>query len=1065
MKRILTKLMFVFAVLSLVVPMNMANVFATDSSQDGLVVKTKTDKDSYKEGEKATVFIAVHNTNGYDMKNINIEVSLPEGISLAQQQDLNIPILKADEIKEYKIVVEKEGKQITVSSDDTNENNTQNNITVSSDPDDQTTLNDHDKSSKVETSDQNTIGIFVILLGVSLTIIFVIKKDKKCKKMLIIALVSTMTLSTFNLGVVKAESTNEELRSFETKQNIKFNDTTYSLNLKTLYVVENGQIVDRGEITREEWIVKLIDLMGYEATFEAYSFDDFEESKNPDKIETAIQYGLVDLKADKNNKILFEPNKYATREFVAYSTIKALGFYTYNTSVECNDHDILVYPDIDKLMVHYGMFKLVNNDFKPNQYVSNNEIDIIIAKIKEFNSSLEINSSAKNEIEYNENVKQYTLDFDLNEDKKIITSNDNQLSNIKNGEIVILNNPNNIAESIAIQVDKIENTNNEYTIHYTEPSIDQVVNDIQVEGVVGNQNAIFIPEDDVVIESLSRTKSRSKLTEIPFNESVTAGFEIKGKNKISSLSGKVSLDFKEMKYKFDLQKLWGIPVGVKEAQFEFLLESKASIEIESKNEDDKTSIWKDKEDINKKLGQVIVPTPYGVYGSVELYLITSISGTVKLSIQADANVGFQYKSGNIRNIGYLNTETGDLNINAETKLGIKPSASLELVGFDLVKADTEAGVAANAGISNIKPDPLEYCVDANLYVYWTMGVQFGPDIMNIRFDADLYNEKKSPFKRNMHFEENGYVPECTRDRNNIKGLVKNAKSPHNPIVNARVQIYNEANNIMSELNTNETGAFTSQKLKSGTYTIIVLATGYETYRETVEVSSGKEIFVDIFLTKSNEDSGDIDDEELNKTRLKLEVGKSYRIECISDTMRFLTEKALTDTTTEFYYSNDGMSGAVLNDELSEEGVSLRTMEKGDFIEIKLISGEMIIYDYDDKDFYKFFKVIELEHDPLKKIELSPGSVVSLDNQYIGNKATYITYGFFGNNLSGTRKVVDYYWNNRFGWDIRTTNYDLETNDSFWTSVDEGCIHEYTINSGNAMIYLWYEDAQKLVINE
>lgn len=1067
MKRIITKLFFVFALISLIIPMNMANVFATDSSQDGLVVKTKTDKDNYKEGEKATVFIAVHNTNGYDMENINIEVSLPKEISLVEQQNISIPTLKADEIKEYKIVVEKEGKQTTVLPDNTDDTNNHSNITVSSNSDKQTTSTNHDTSSKVETSDQSIIGLFVVLLGVSLTIIFVIKKDKRCKKMLIIALVSSITFSAFSLGVVKAESTYKELKTFESKQSIQFNDTTYSLNLKITYTIENGQIVDRGEITREEWIVKLIDLMGYEAKFDSYSFDDFEKSKNPDKIETAIQYGLVDLKSDKNNKILFEPNKYATREFVAYSTIKVLGFYTYNTSVECNDYDILVYPDIDKLMVHYGMFKLVNNDFKPNQYVSNNEIDIIIAKIKEFNNSLEINSSAKNEIEYNESVKQYTLDFNLNENQKIITSNDNQLSNIKTGEVVILNNPNNIAENIAIQVDKIENTNNEYTIHYTEPPIEQVVNDIQVEGVVGNQNATFIPEDDVTIESLSRTKSRSKakLNKIPLDDSITAEFQIKGKNKTSSLSGKVSLNFKEMKYKFDLQKLWGIPIGVKEAQFEFLLDSKASIEIESTNADDKTSIWKDKEDINKKLGQVIVPTPYGVYGSIDVYLVTSISGTVKLSVQADANLAFQYKSGNIRNIGYLNTTTNDLNINAETKLGIKPSASLKLIGFDLAKTNTEVGVAANAGISNIKADPLEYCVNANLYVYWTMGVQIGPDMINIKFNTDIFDENKSPFKRNMHFEENGYVPECTRNRNNIKGLVKNAKSPHSPIANASVQIYNEVNNIMSELNTNEAGAFTSQKLKSGTYTVTVSATGYETYKETVEVSSGKEIFLDIFLTKSNEDSGDINDEELNKARLKLEVGKSYRIECISDTMRFLTEEALTDTTTEFYYSNDGMSGAVLNDEMSEEGVSLRTMEKGDFIEIKLISGQMIIYDYDNDDFYKFFKVTELDHDPLKKIELSQGSVVSLDNQYIGNKATYITYGFFGNNLSGTRKVVDYYWNNRFGWDIRTTNYDLETNDNFWTSVDEGCIHEYTINSGNAMIYLWYEDAQKLVISE
>lgn len=1064
MKKISIKIFFIFAIISLIIPMNIAKVLAADSSQDGLVVKTKTDKDSYTSGEKGTVDIAIENTNGYDMKNIDIEVSLPKGISLVQQQEIHIPALKADEIKEYKIVVEEE-KQTTVLPNDTNDNDNQSNVITSNDSDKPTMTNNHEESSKVDTSDQNTIATFVVLLGVSLIIIFVIRKDKRNKKILIIALVSTMTFSAFNLGIVKAESKNDSLKNFETKQNIQFNDTVYSLSLKTTYTIENGEIVDQGEITREEWIVKLVNLFKYDATFDSYSFDDFEESKYPDQIETAIQYGLVDLKKDKNNMTLFEPNKYATREFVAYSTIKALGFYTYNTSVECNDYDLLLYPDIDKLMVHYGMFKLVNNNFRPYQYVSNNEIDIIIDKIKEFNNSLEIDSSAENEIEYKDNIKQFTLDFDVNNDKKIITSNDDQLSKIKKGDIVILNKINNIEEDMTIQVEKIENANNEYIIYYSEPSIDQVVNDIQVEGVVGNQNAVFIPEDDVTIANATATKSKSKskLNKIPLDDTITAEFKIEGKNKTSSLSGKASLNFKEMKYKINTKKIWTIPVAVKEAQFEFLLDSEASIEIESTNSDDKTSIWEYKEDVNKKLGQVVVPTPYGVYGSIEVYLVTSISGTVKLSVQADANLSFQYKSGNLRNTGYLNTRTTDLDINAETKLGIKPTASLKLAGFDLTKTNTEAGVAAKAGISNIKADPLEYCVDANLYVYWTMEVQIGPDIINIKFKTDIFDENKSPFKRNMHFEENGYVPECTRDRNDIKGIVKNAKEPHTPIGNARVQIYNEANNIMNELYTNEAGEFTTQKLKSGEYTLIVSASEYETQRETVEVSSGKEIYIDIYLTKIGDDSGNTGDGDTNTDKFKLELGKSYRIECINDAT--LNTEYLTDCISEFYYSNNGMSGSVLNDEDMANTVSMRTMERGDFIDIKLIAGQSEMYAFEEDDFYKFFKVSELTHDPLKKYELSAADVISFDNQYFGNKATSITYGFCGNNLSGKRKVVDYYWNKRFGSDILTFTEDLTNNQNYWTTINECCIHEYTIDSGNATIYLWYEDAQKLVIKE
>lgn len=1061
MKRILAKILSIFAVLLLVLSMTTANVFATNTSQDGLAVYTMTDKDSYKEGEKATVFIAVENTNGYDMENVNVTISLPEELSLSETQDFNIPLLKADEIKEYKITIEKNSDEITITPDNptTDNNNTETDLTNNID----------NAVSKVDTSDNYVIIGFVILLGLSLTVILIVKMGEKCKKVLIIALISTMAVSLFNIGNVNAKNTSIEQKEISTIQNIIYDNNTYPLNVKVAYSKENGEIVDNGEITREEWITKLVDIMGYTAEFETYSFHDFDKASNPDKIETAIQYGLVELTPNADNMVLFSPREYATREFVAYSTIKALGFYTCNTSVVCNDNDILMYPEADKLMVHYGMFKLVNNNFNPYQFVSNKEVEIIVDKIKEINDSTSINPDAENKIEYTENTKQYTLDFNLDEEQKIITSNDNQLSNVKNGEIIILNNPNNIEESIAIQVNKIENINGEYTIHYDVASANQAINNIQVEGVVGNQNAIFIPEEDITIENTSKVKSKTKLTKIPFNQSITAGFEIEGKNKTSFLSGKVSMELKEMRFKFDFGRWWGFIPKLDNAQFEFLLQSKASIEIKSTNDDDKTLIWKEKEDVKKKLGKIVVPTSFGVYGTVNVYVITSISGTVTLSVEADANLGLQYKSGNFRNIGYLNTKTNNLNINAETKFGLQPEISLKTVGIELLSANTEAGLAANAGISNIKAEPFEYCVDANLYAYWTLGAQFGPDFINIKFDTDIFNEKKSPFKRNMHFEETGYVPECTRDRNNIKGLVKDAKSPHNPIANAKVQIYNEANNIMGELYTSEAGTFTSQNLKSGNYTIIVSATGYETYSDTVELMSGKEITLEILLTKSNDDEGNGDEEETNKSQFTPEIEKTYRIECIKDKKLYTSYEE--NSISEIYYENLGNSGSILESKGLKDTMSYRSMQKGDFIDIKVNTGKLNLYALKNEDtltgehdnFNNYFKVTELNHDPLKKIYLSSGDSVSLDYQYIGNRFTNIRYHFSGNNLSGSRTETDYYWNSRFGMEIEEVEKTLNSTENYWTSLDEGCIHKYTINSGTAILYMWYEDANKLVI--
>lgn len=118
MKKFLTKLSLILSVFMMILSLTTGNVFATNSSQDGLVVNTNNDKETYKKGEKATTTISVTNTNSYDMEDITINVTLPDELS-ASETNFKIPILKTNETKEYKVTVESNNSVIITTPTDT----------------------------------------------------------------------------------------------------------------------------------------------------------------------------------------------------------------------------------------------------------------------------------------------------------------------------------------------------------------------------------------------------------------------------------------------------------------------------------------------------------------------------------------------------------------------------------------------------------------------------------------------------------------------------------------------------------------------------------------------------------------------------------------------------------------------------------------------------------------------------------------------------------------------------------------------------------------------------------
>ena len=208
MKKILGKVFSIFTVFLMVISITTVNVFAETSSQDGLEVITITDKESYKDEDKAIVVLSIKNTNGYDMKDVEVNISLPEQLSSSEKTAFNIPLLKANEIKEYKVIVERSNGKVTIKPSEDNPN---------------------DINSSVNTGDISPIT------GLRLFSILFLKNKNKLKKVMVLAIISSMVVSSFSVSSVNAQTEHPNTKEIKLTQNVKFGNNTYPLEILVRY--------------------------------------------------------------------------------------------------------------------------------------------------------------------------------------------------------------------------------------------------------------------------------------------------------------------------------------------------------------------------------------------------------------------------------------------------------------------------------------------------------------------------------------------------------------------------------------------------------------------------------------------------------------------------------------------------------------------------------------------------------------------------------------------------------------------------------------------------------------
>lgn len=83
MMRAIKKILFLMTMI-ICIGLRAMPAFASSSSQDGLEVALTTDKESYSQSEKIEATLMVTNTNDFSISNVSLEITTPEGYTLAE---------------------------------------------------------------------------------------------------------------------------------------------------------------------------------------------------------------------------------------------------------------------------------------------------------------------------------------------------------------------------------------------------------------------------------------------------------------------------------------------------------------------------------------------------------------------------------------------------------------------------------------------------------------------------------------------------------------------------------------------------------------------------------------------------------------------------------------------------------------------------------------------------------------------------------------------------------------------------------------------------------------------
>lgn len=833
----LKKILALLIVLAFCMGISPVSTPAAELQQDGLRVELKADRSEYKEGEDIGVTLIVTNTSEQTISNVSMENLVPDGYKLTFENQASKVV---DEIGAGETVTLETifvpmdsqmagtgGQQGSGGTDDNQQDSED--LQESSQNGNQQITEQKVSKNTVDTGDHSNVAFWgvVCALAVCLIIGILIWKKRSARKCLSLLLVAALAGTSFGAVPAKAAPVS---KTININEQVKVGDKDVVLTSVVTYDWEENQeppSEDTSNVTREEWIVALAEAIGLEGISDGqHSYDDFADAESPEIIEAAVRMGIVPIEPDEDNMVYFHPDANASREFAAYSAVHALNYQLdENVSADWADFSETEYPQEAVKAVEAEIFQVTDNHFNPKEDLTQIEKQNALKRIMEIEGG--VSGDGNGNVEYADGVELTTLTYVLDEENKIVTTEDTaKTQGWQVGEIHALFSEDGLEKDIAIKITNITENNGIVTIQYEEPTLSEVVTSFDMEGTESTEGE-FIPAEGVTVvdEEASTAAYSSRAT-------AHGSLKLFGKKKISINVGDIScsgsIDFKDLEYRFSASPSWHL-ITINDAY----LALNTSFEYDLSYMRDLNNHV----DQKIKLGTFKCPFGYGFNGAGDIYLVVTAEGGLEIGVELDSKLGLQYSErGGLRPVYEMDKELKSLKIKGALKGGLAFECGAEFLGIDLVTVGAEGGLALDGEADEFQLSPLQFCLDGKIYIYLGIYGRVGWEDLNIRYDHEILNSDNSIFMEDMHFEETGLVDACTRGSGNYDGYVKDAQT-NQPIENVKIQMVKNGD-IKDTTYTDHTGKYTGINLKSGSYQLRVSAPGYRPSELDVTIVGG-----------------------------------------------------------------------------------------------------------------------------------------------------------------------------------------------------------------------------------
>ena len=537
------------------------------------------------------------------------------------------------------------------------------------------------------------------------------------------------------------------------------------------------------EVTKSEWLSTVMNTTGFRTQKElfdydgngnvSYSFTDIIDDVNADMIETAVKYGII-----PNTSNEFKPNDAADREFLAITSVRAIGFATDELESNYYDKADLKYEKEDAIAIQLELLKLSDNRFLPTKAITKAEKQNAERILSDIVKSRNIDEKHTDIVEYSEDVvdEKNVTDYIISEENGIytvMTLIGTSLDNVNEGDKIILPATDSYPEGIALIVSSsvISSDGKTRILTGTMPDdIAEFVDAIDIEGVAdADENNATAVDGVATVEVTKENKENNPRKSINNNElkraSIDGEIDLKDKTKfcftIKEIETTVSFYLSELKYRVDFNKK-----GVNDLYIG--LPSVLSMDTD----------YKASKNFSKKIGDIPIKLAAGFSANIEVYLDASINGEISMNLKLSNNVGMHYYNGQFYVIKSCEPSfdaivDADVDAGARLQLGLYWMKGIkEVFGKNdprpVYNVNTKWGMHGDATLHIRNDQYTAYenlsCVDLAYYLYGNVSVGNGSflgDKFNLKKTWIIFNDENSPLKGAWHIENGKLVNLCT----------------------------------------------------------------------------------------------------------------------------------------------------------------------------------------------------------------------------------------------------------------------------------------------------------------